>query len=54
MRSKQRYEGPDFAGKGKLLCYICDRPIIGHPIGQACPFPPVTKPRTPKKVGHTQ
>jgi hypothetical protein len=53
VRSKEPYEGPDFAGKGKLRCYICDRPIIEHPIGLPCPFSPVLNPRTPKKVGHT-
>jgi hypothetical protein len=54
VQSKERYEGPNAPGRGKLLCYTCGRPTIEHPVSQPCPFRPVAKSRTPKKVGHTQ
>lgn len=52
MQSNKRYADPDYPGKGKLLCYVCDKPTIEHPISRPCPFPRVSNPRTPKKRGH--
>ena len=52
MQSTQRYADPDYPGKGKLLCYNCDRPTTEHPISRPCPFPRVKNQRTPKKQVH--
>ncbi len=30
-----------FPGRGRLLCYLCDRKLVDHPILRPCPFPVV-------------
>jgi hypothetical protein len=30
------YCDPDFAGNGRILCLLCDRPVVEHRIGP-CP-----------------
>lgn len=52
MGRKYVYNDVDHKGHGIILCYNCDRPVVEHPIGRFCPFPPVANPRTPKHVGH--
>ncbi len=42
----------DAKGRGIVLCYICERPVVEHPLTEFCPFPPVANPQIPRNNGH--
>lgn len=47
MGRKYRYNDQESSGAGILRCYLCDRPIVEHPIGR-CPFPSVISKQKPR------